>query len=306
MPPKAITPYLNGFKAYLTLERSLSDHSVEAYLRDVSKLYDFLSQADTEYSILTTTPDQLTDFLQYLTELGLSAGTQSRILSGIKAFYKYLLLEELVTDDPTELISSPGLGRKLPTVLTFEEVQRLTAAVDLSHPQGHRNRAILEMLYACGLRVSELTGLKLSSIYEDVGFVKVLGKRQKERLVPIHAEALLWYRHYAAERKQMDAKPGHEATVFLNRRGSGLSRVSVFNIVKQAAADAGIEKNVSPHTLRHSFATHLVEGGADLRAIQDMLGHESITTTEVYIHLDTEYLRETIMSCHPRAKTGGP
>lgn len=248
------------------------------------------------------TADRLSEFVHWVNKLGLGARSQARMISGIKAFYKYLLMEDIIDSDPTELLEGPRLKRKVPEVLSYEEVQQVLAAIDLSQPQGTRNRAMLETLYACGLRVSELIGLKITNIYADIGFIKVLGKNDKERLVPIGEEALKHIDLYwqGGRRAQDNVHKEDENILFLNRRGRRLSRVMVFMIVKDTVCAAGIEKNVSPHTFRHSFATHLVEGGADLRAVQDMLGHESITTTEIYTHLDTDYLRETVLSFHPR------
>lgn len=295
-------PYTNGFRAYLLLERSLADNTIEAYERDVGKLVEFLKLREYDLSPVDIQVDHLQEFIIWLNELGLGARSQARLLSALKAFYNYLLLEDVVETDPTELLEGPRLSRKIPEVLTYEEIQRIMAAIDLSTDHGVRNRAMLETLYACGLRVSELIELKQSNLFLDIGFIKVIGKGDKERIVPIGEEAVKHIELYTegVRRPMMNIKKGHGDTLFLNRRGRGLSRVMVFMIVKEAAKDAGIEKNVSPHTFRHSFATHLIEGGADLKAVQDMLGHESIITTEIYTHLDTDYLRETILSYHPR------
>lgn len=296
------TIYIRGFSAYLQLERSLSAHTVEAYERDVSKLAEYLALRE-----LSLPPDQLQrehleDFLRHLHELGLGARSQARLLSALKTFYGYLLTEDLVKENPTELLEGPKLARNIPEVLSYEEIQRLLAAIDLSTDHGLRNRAMLEVLYASGLRVSELTNLRLTNIYPEIGFIKVVGKGDKERIVPIGEEALKHLRYYleGVRRHLPNIKKGAENIVFLNRRGGPLSRIMVFNIVKDCAAAAGIDKNVSPHTFRHSFATHLIEGGADLKAVQDMLGHESIITTEIYTHLDTSYLRDTVLRFHPR------
>jgi len=284
----------------MLLERSMSPNSVEAYISDVNKLADYL--LDTAPEVV---PDKvqllhLEHFLAWLHDLGLGARTQARILSGIRAFYKYLILEDVIELDPTELLEGPKIGRKMPEVLAYQEIEDILDSVDLSEKQGTRNRAILETLYACGLRVSELIGMKLSDLYLDIGFVKVVGKNNKERIVPIGQSAIkhltLYLEH---DRNKVPVDPYASDIVFLNRRGKALSRVMIFNIVKESIAKAGIDKVVSPHTFRHSFATHLVEGGADLRAVQEMLGHESITTTEIYTHLDINYLRETILSFHP-------
>lgn len=301
------TPYLKGFESFLLLERSLSPNTAQAYLADLDKLQQFLRLRGYAYSPLEIGAPQLEEFLLWLNNLGLGARSQARLISALKTFYKYLILENLTETDPTELIDAPRLARKIPEVLTYEEIQRILAAVDLSHPQGARNRAMLETLYACGLRVSELTELSLSNLFLDIGFVKVVGKGNKERIIPIGEEAGKHIQLYlqADRRRQMNVKKGHEDILFLNRRGRKLSRVMAFYVVKDAVAAAGIEKNVSPHTFRHSFATHLIEGGADLKAVQDMLGHESIITTEIYTHLDTDYLRETILLYHPRNRRGG-
>jgi len=295
--------YKNGFKSYLKLEKGLSENSISAYFGDISKLQDF-----AENSLNISTPADLDDneireFLNQLYELNIAASTQARILSGVKTFYKYLLLEDVVKKDPTELIEGPKIGRKLPEVLNLEEIDKMAAAINYSKKGAHRNRAILETLYGCGLRVSECVNLKISQIYFEESFVRVIGKGNKERLVPIGATALKHLRIYLEdERSSLSVKPGHEDFVFLNLLGKQLSRMSVFNFLKEMAEKAGIQKNISPHTLRHSFATHLIEGGADLRAVQEMLGHESITTTEIYTHLDREYLRSNILEFHPRAK----
>ena len=291
-----------GFKAYLKLERSLSVHSVDAYLRDVRSLRDYCEEEASGTNPLQVTMQTIEGFIAWLNSLHLSARTQARVLSGIRAFYKYLLLEDLVTEDPLELIEGPRLDQKLPDVLSFDDIEQLLAAIDLSHPQGTRNRAMIETLYACGLRVSELVNLKISNIYAESGLIKVLGKNNKERLVPIGSDALKHIHLYLEgdRRGMLHVQKGFEDHVFLNRRGKGLTRVMVFTIVKDLAKRAGIRKHVSPHTFRHSFATHLVEGGADLRAVQEMLGHSSIVTTEIYTHLNTDYLRETVLQFHPR------
>lgn len=294
--------YLKGFKAYLLLERSLAANTIEAYERDLQKLVSFLKLKEIEVTPQTVEMEQLESFLFWLHDAGLSARSQSRILSALKTFYRYLLSEDLIEKDPTELLETPRLSRKIPEVLTYEEIQAMLQAIDLSDPQGTRNRAMLETLYACGLRVSELINLRVSNLFLDVGFVKVVGKGDKERIVPIGEEAVKHIQLYweGERRGQMNIKPGFENILFLNRRGRRLTRNMVFLIVKDTAERAGIRKNVSPHTFRHSFATHLIEGGADLKAVQDMLGHESIITTEIYTHLDTDYLRETILNFHPR------
>ena len=292
-----------GFGSFLTLERSLSVHTREAYVHDIEKLQSFLKMRDLDIGPEKVELAHLSEFLQWLNELGYSKRSQARLISGVKAFYRYLLVEDLVRDNPTELLDGPRLDRDIPEVLSFEEIQAMIETIDLSKPQGHRNRAILETLYACGLRVSELAGLLLSNLYLDIGFIKVSGKGNKERLVPIGAEAVkhieIYLRHTRSAQKPV---AGHQDFLFLNRRGKRLSRVMIFLIVKEAAATAEIGKTVSPHTFRHSFATHLIEGGADLRAVQDMLGHESILTTEIYTHLNTDFLRETLLTYHPRGK----
>ena len=291
---------IKEFKSYLRIERSLSDNTIDSYLRDIQKLANFSEEKDlTELQITKT---EVKEFIAEINKEGISARSQSRIISGIKAFYKYLILEDYLKVNPTELIESPKIGMKLPDSLSIEEIDSLIAAIDLSHPQGERNRAILEVLYSCGIRVSELTNLKLSNIRFKEGYVKVVGKGNKERFAPIGSSAIKFLNIYLNEvRNHQDIQKGSEDIVFLNRRGNKLTRVMIFTIIKQLAEKIGMKKKISPHTFRHSFATHLIEGGADLRAIQEMLGHESITTTEIYTHLDREYLREAIMQFHPRA-----
>ena len=294
--------YIKNFKSYLQLERSLSDNSVEAYVHDAEKLRDYMLMADDSIQPETITTKHVSDFLKYLNELGLSAYSQARILSGLKAFFRYLIVEDLIQSDPCQLIDGPSLGRKLPDVLTFNEIELLLDSIDLSTPEGTRNRAMLEVLYSSGLRVSELVALKLTNVYPDIGFLRVIGKGNKERLVPIGRDALKYVRIYLEEvRPNVPVKKEAENFVFLNRRGGSLSRVMVFMIIKAVAVDAGLDKSISPHTFRHSFATHLIEGGADLRAVQEMLGHESIITTEIYTHLDRDYLKQVITEFHPRS-----
>ena len=294
--------YIKGFKSYLQLERSLSSNSIEAYIHDIEKLYQFI-----DYSKINVIPEKVThqllqDFLKWINSLGMGARSQARVLSGIKAFYKYLLLENLINDDPTALIDGPRLSQKLPQFLSVEEINKLIAAIDRSLPEGERNCAILEVLYSCGLRVSELVTLKITNTFLDIGFVKVIGKGNKERIVPMGNAAIKQIKIYIdSYRNHMVIKPGHEDFLFINRRGSKISRVMIFTIIKGLAIKAGITKTISPHTFRHSFATHLIEGGADLRAVQEMLGHSSITTTEIYTHLDRDYLRSAILQFHPRA-----
>lgn len=294
--------YLKNFKSYLQLERSLSANSLEAYLHDARKLHEYLEISGYDLSPNEVKDQHIFNFLYYIGELGMSATSQARILSGLKAFFKYLLLENVIQTDPTVLIEAPKIGRKLPDTLSFPEIEQLLDAIDLSTPEGTRNRAILEVLYGCGLRVSELIGLKLTELYLDIGFIRVFGKGEKVRLVPIGRDAIKYTQLYLEHvRSQLKPHKDSENIVFLNRRGGALSRVMIFMIVKDLAALIGLLKNVSPHTFRHSFATHLLEGGADLRAIQEMLGHESITTTEIYTHLDRDYLKQIMTEFHPRA-----
>jgi integrase/recombinase XerD len=295
--------YRKGFEAFLKLERSLSSHSVQAYMRDVAKLVDYLELSDQDPSPKELSQKDIRSFINHLSDLGIAARTQARILSGLKSFFDFLSLEGVLEESPAELIESPKIGMKLPEVLSIEEIDEMIAKIDLSKPEGERNRAILETLYSCGLRVSELTGLKLSNLLKEEGFVRVEGKGGKERLIPIGKSALKYIDFYMeAQRNHQEIDPDSEDTLFLNRRGKALSRVMIFNIVKDLAKRAGIQKNISPHTFRHSFATHLVEGGADLRAVQEMLGHESITTTEIYTHIDRQYLKDAIIQFHPRAR----
>ena len=294
--------HLVGFKNYLRLEKSLSSNSIEAYLRDIEKLISYLelNQLDVQPQHLEL--EHLQNFLKWVAELGLGARSQARLISGIKAFYKYLILENYLKNDPTELLDSPKLGSKLPETLSIKEIDAMISQIDLSKAEGERNKAMLETLYGCGLRVSELINLKLSNIYVDEGFIRVIGKGDKERLVPIGSQALKQISIYVElSRVHLDIQRGYEDYVFLNRRGKVLTRNMVFIIIKDLAARTSIHKNISPHTFRHSFATHLVEGGANLRAVQEMLGHESIITTEIYTHLDRNYLKEEILFYHPRS-----
>ena len=294
--------YINGFKSYLKLERSLSDNSVEAYTHDINKLTQFLEYKKYSLSPAEIKLKQLQEFLKWANELGMNARTQARVISGIKAFYKYLLLEDLIINDPTTLLETPKIGRKLPETLSPDEINELIAAIDLSKPEGERNKAMLETLYGSGLRVSELTHLKLTDLYFNEGYLRITGKGDKERLVPIGKVAIKQIKIYKEQvRCHLQIKKEFEDIVFLNRRGSKLTRVMIFTIVKELAEKIGLQKNISPHTFRHSFATHLIEGGADLRAVQEMLGHESITTTEIYTHLDRDYLRNEIIQYHPRS-----
>ncbi len=294
--------FIRQFANYLRLERSLSDNSIQAYVRDVAKLKQFVENSNIPTGPTKVTTETIQDFLQEIGEIGMSAYSQSRILSGIKSFYKFLEYEEVLTDNPSALIDAPKLGRKLPDVLNIVEIEKMLEAIDLSTPEGGRNRAMLEVLYSSGLRVSELIELKLNHIYFDIGFLRIIGKGNKERLVPFGNSASKYLKIYIEEiRCHKKVQSGFENYVFLNRRGRSLSRVMVFIIIKDLVKATGIEKTVSPHTFRHSFATHLVEGGADLRAVQEMLGHESITTTEIYTHLDREYLKQIIQEFHPRS-----
>jgi integrase/recombinase XerD len=295
--------YKKGYKAYLRLEKSLSDHSVEAYLHDVTKLTEYLQVVNQAKNPAALTLKDLQAFVKWIGELGMGATTQARIISGIRSFYKYLLTEQLVTIDPSTLLEAPKTRRKLPDTLSFEEIELLIGAIDLSSTEGTRNKAILETMYSCGLRVSELVGLKISCLYLDIGFIRVIGKGDKERLVPIGSDAIKCIKIYKdTVRSHQSVSDKSQDILFLNRRGNALSRVMIFYIIKSLALTAGITKVISPHTFRHSFATHLVEGGADLRAVQEMLGHESITTTEIYTHLNRDFLRDTLQQFHPAFK----
>jgi integrase/recombinase XerD len=295
--------FRKGFKMFLKLEKSLSDNSVDAYLRDVDKLYQYIEVTGLRKTPLNLEYEELRVFIHWISDLGMSPVSQSRVISGIKSFYKFLLLEEEIQVDPSVLLESPKTGRKLPDTLSIEEIDTLISTIDLSKNEGIRNKAILETLYSCGLRVTELVTLRLTDLYFEVGFVKVKGKGNKERFVPIGGKAIkeinLYLNH---SRKYQKIQPDHEDFVFLNRRGAKLTRVMIFTIIKQLCKLCGMGKKISPHTFRHSFATHLLEGGADLRAIQEMLGHESITTTEIYTHLDRDFLRSEIIEFHPRSR----
>jgi len=296
-------PYKKGFKAWLQLEKSLSDNSVEAYLHDIESLTSFLQQSGIQKTPADIDLKDLEQFVQWIHGLGMTVASQARMISGLRSFYKYCLLEQIISIDPTLLLEAPKMQRKLPDTLSFEEIELIIASIDLSKPEGGRNKAIFETMYSCGLRVTELVHLKLSQLFLDVGFIKVVGKGDKERLVPIGRDAIKFINLYRNNiRNQMVIEPGEEDILFLNRRGHRLTRVMIFLILKELVKKAGIEKNISPHTFRHSFATHLVEGGADLRAVQEMLGHESITTTEIYTHLDREFLRNTLHAFHPAFK----
>ena len=296
--------YKKGYKAFLQLEKSLSDNSVEAYLHDIEKLTTWIQQ--TEH---LKTPQQielkdLENFIRWISELGMTPGSQARIISGLRSFFKYCLQEQIITSSPAMLLESPKLKRSLPDVLSFEEISAMINCIDLSKSEGGRNKAIIETLYSCGLRVTEAVNLRISCLHLDLGFIRVIGKGDKERLIPIGTDAAKYIEIYKNDiRIHLSIKPGNEDILFLNRRGAKLSRVMIFLIIKELARLAEIKKTISPHTLRHSFATHLVEGGADLRAVQEMLGHESITTTEIYTHLDREYLRSTLQQFHPAFKS---
>jgi integrase/recombinase XerD len=291
-----------GFRTYLKLERSLSPNSIEAYENDVAKLRSFLEVHQIEISPLQVKTGHLRSMLQWCAKLGMQARSQARLISGLRAFFRYLLLENLIQEDPAENLDTPRLGRKLPVTLDVEEIDKMIASIDMSKPEGERNKVILETLFSCGLRVSELVGLKISDLHPHSGILKVTGKGNKERLVPLPGSLSRMIENYLQHtRSEVPLKYGEEDIVFLNRNGRRLTRVMVFIVVKNLAITAGIRKKISPHTFRHSFATSLVEGGADLRAVQEMLGHESITTTEIYTHLDRDYLRQVIRDFHPRS-----
>ena len=293
---------INGFKNYLKVEKGLSDNSIHAYIADLYKLVQFLEERNYDVGPESIKLDHLKEMIEWVNNRGISPRTQARIISGIKSFYKYLLIEEKVDKDPTALLETPKVGRKLPEILSVEEIDTIINAVDTKKPEGQRNKAILETLYSCGLRVSELIELKISNLFFESGFIKIEGKGSKERLVPISTKAIKEINLYLSEyRRNLRIHPDHEDILFLNRRGKKLSRVMIFTIIKNITQKLGVEKNISPHTFRHSFATHLIDGGANLRAVQEMLGHESIITTEIYTHLDKEYLKNTIIQYHPRS-----
>ncbi len=289
---------ISSYHTYLLLEKALSKHTIEAYLSDLEKLSEFLSSEQKKFDEVTL--NDLQQLIAQLYDLGIHARSIARIISGIKSFYKFLVLEEYIGNDPTELLDSPKIGLKLPEVLTVNEINNIISTIDLSLPEGQRNKAILETLYSCGLRVSELTSLRFPDLYMEEGFIRVLGKGNKQRLVPISPVAIKEIQLYLPDRHSIQIKKGHEDILFLSRRGTALSRIMIFHIIKQQTEAAGIKKTVSPHTFRHSFATHLLEGGANLRAIQQMLGHERIITTEIYTHLDRDFLRSEILEYHPR------
>ena len=291
---------IDKYKTWLRLEKSLSANSIEAYLTDLDKLIRFVESEGKDFA--TISYQDLQQFVAQLRDIGIHPRSQARIISGIKSFYRFLLLDEYITADPTELLESPKIGLKLPEVLTVNEINDILDTIDLSLPEGQRNRAMLEVLYSCGLRVSELISLRYSDVYFDEGFIRVEGKGSKQRLVPISETAIREIKNYLLDRNLMVVKKGFEDILFLSRRGTALSRIMVFHIVKQQTEMAGVHKNVSPHTFRHSFATHLLEGGANLRAIQEMLGHEKITTTEIYTHIDRQFLRKEILEHHPRSR----
>ena len=292
--------YKKGFKAFLQLEKSLSAHSVEAYLRDIDKLTNYFKSIEKEIGPADVTLKDLQGFIQCIGEMEMAATSQGRIISGIKSFYKYCVLEQISAINPTTLLPTPKTRRKLPDVLSFEEIEDLIGHIDLSKPEGGRNKAILETMYSSGLRVTEAINLKISCLYLDVGFIRVIGKGDKERLVPIGSDAIKFIKLYKDTiRVHQTPAKDCEDILFLNNRGKGLSRVMIFYIIKDLILKTGIKKSISPHSFRHSFATHLVEGGADLRAVQEMLGHESITTTEIYTHMNREFLRDTLDRFHP-------
>lgn len=291
---------LKGFKRYLVLEKSYSPNTIEAYVRDVEKMLEFFDEAGVDYK--SPKLDDFTNFLVEISSMGIAVRSQARIISGIKQFYKYLVVEDILKDSPAELVEAPKIGRHLPSVLSVEEIDAIKGAIDLSKPEGHRNRAIIETMYSCGLRVSELVNLKMSNVFFDEKYVRVEGKGSKQRLVPISDTAIRDINNYLPWRRGLDIKPGSSDYLFLNRRGSKLTRQMVFIMIKNFAEEAGVKTELSPHTLRHSFATHLLEGGANLRAIQQMLGHESILTTEIYTHISMDSLRNTISEFHPRGK----
>lgn len=296
-------PYIKGFKAFLKLERSLAENSIEAYQRDIEKLVQYLEVHQLNLSVKEIRLQHLQEFIKWINQMGMGARSQARIISGLRTFFKYLLLENEIRTNPAELLESPKTGRDLPDTLRIDEIDRLFDGIDLSSPEGERNKAMLEVLYGCGLRVSELVHLKISDIRFNEGFISVVGKGNKQRLVPVSDRALQQLKTYIQQiRCHIQVKKGQEDFIFLTKRGSKISRVMVFYIIKDLVEKAGIRKTISPHTFRHSFASHLVEGGADLRAVQEMLGHASITTTEIYTHLDRDYLRSNILEFHPRGK----
>lgn len=295
--------YKKDYQSFLKIEKSLSENSILAYIRDYEKLTQFLEYVGSEKKPTEITLKDLQEMIRWISEMGIAARSQARIISGIRNFFEYLVIEDEIKQDPTELLELPKIGKKLPEVLDKEEIDDLLNAVDLSKNEGHRNRAMLETLYSCGLRVSELVNLKITNIYFEEGFIRVIGKGNKERLVPVSStveKEINLYKDFT--RVHQEIQPGHEDILFLNRRGAKLTRIMIYTIIQQLAQKIRLRKSISPHTFRHSFATHLVEGGANLRAIQEMLGHESISTTEIYTHLSNDLLREAIISYHPRNK----
>lgn len=294
---------ISDFRSFLELEKSLTDNSVKAYIADIEKLDNFLSLYYIDIKLQKIDLPHLKEFIEYLNSFGISPRSQARIISGVRAFFKFLLIEEYIDKDPSLLLELPLIGKKLPVFLSIEEIDKIESVIDLSKPEGHRNKAIIETLYSCGLRVSELINLKLTDLYFDQGFIRVIGKGEKERLVPISNKAIKEINYYLIEyRNGQNIQSGNENILFLNRRGKKLTREMIFTIVKALAKKADLKKSISPHTFRHSFATHLVDGGADLRAVQEMLGHESIITTEIYTHLSNDYLKQTIIDFHPRSQ----
>lgn len=289
---------VSRYKSYLLLEKALSPNSIAAYLDDLTKLLQYFETENLKLQQIHL--EDLQQFVTQLYDLGINARSVARILSGVRSFFNFLILDGYIQNDPTELLETPKIGLKLPVVLSIQEIENIISIIDLSTKEGQRNRAIIEMLYSCGLRISELTNLKFSDLFLDDGFIRVEGKGSKQRLVPISHTAIKEIGNYLLDRKLIDVKKGSEDIVFLSKRGTAISRIMVFHFIKQYADQAGIKKNISPHTFRHSFATHLLEGGANIRAIQQMLGHEKITTTEIYTHLDREYLRQEIIEHHPR------
>ena len=295
---------IKHYADYLRLELSLSDNSVEAYCHDVNLFLQYLDNQKLSTEVNAIQQDTIENFFAFLFDLNIGATSQARILSGLKSFWRYLIQEDLVEHDPTELISSPTLGRHLPEVLSYEEIQMMIDSIDLSQPNGHRNKAMIEVMYGCGLRVSELIGLQISDIYREDGFLRIIGKGSKERLVPIGDNSLkILFQYIDGARMHLKPKPKYTDIVFLNNRGTGLTRQTVFLLVKELAESNGIKKSISPHTFRHSFATHLLEGGANLLAVQQMLGHASVSTTEIYTHISDDLLRETLMEFHPRNRS---
>ncbi|MEJ6793840.1 MAG: site-specific tyrosine recombinase XerD [Flavobacteriales bacterium] len=294
--------YIKEFRSHILFEKSLSDNTFESYQRDVKKLVSFLEMNKNNSSPSKIKTEDIREFIQWIAQMGMSAKSQARIISSLKSFFNYLVIENVINQSPAQNIENPKIGSYLPETLSINEIDKLIAHIDLSHPQGNRNKAIIEVLYSCGLRVSELINLKISNWYKKEGFIKVEGKGNKERLIPIGKIAIkLIETYFESNRDKQKVKEGNNDFMFLNRNGSKLSRVMIFTIVKNLVDIAGIKKNVSPHTFRHSFATHLIEGGANLRAVQEMLGHESITTTEIYTHLDSDFIKESIISFHPRS-----